>query len=133
MKTLTRALFLKSVMPVVGTAMLVLGCGDDDDDTPGGTGGASGTGGTSGGKCASGTVAPVIGTNHGHDLTVPLADVMAGVTKSYLLTTGNNHTHMVEITAENFTALKAAGTVSGLVSITDATNHTHTVMLTCSA
>src|SRR6476659_5616517 len=112
MKTLTRALFLKGLLPLVGTAILVSGCGDDDDDTPGGTGGASGSGGASGAKCASGTVTPVIGTNHGHDLTVPLADVMAGVTKSYLLTTGNNHTHMVEITAENFAALKASGTVS---------------------
>jgi hypothetical protein len=132
MKALTRALLLKGLAPAVGVAILVPACGGDDDDMSG-TGGASGTGGNTGaGKCESGTVVPEIGSNHGHTLTVPLADVMAGTDKSYMLTTGNNHTHMLDVTAASFSALKASGMVSGLVTVADSTGHMHAILLTCS-
>src|SRR5689334_13529136 len=106
MKTLTRAAFVKSALSTVAAAVLVPACGDDDDD-----------GGTNSANCTSGSVTTEIGTNHGHTLTVPLADVTAGTAKSYTLTTGNNHTHVVEVTAANFSALKASGSVSGLMSV----------------
>jgi hypothetical protein len=134
MKTLTRACFVKSVFSTLGCAVLLASCGDDDDDMgAGGTGGNGNvTGGNGGGgHCTSGSVDAEIGPNHGHTLTVPLADVTAGQTKSYMLTTGNGHTHMVEVTAERFGTLKASGTVTGLVSVADSTGHTHTVALTC--
>jgi hypothetical protein len=73
----------------------------------------------------------MIGSNHGHGLTVPLADVTAGTAKSYMLTLGNGHVHTLNVTAANFTALKASGSVSGMITIADDTGHMHTVMLTC--
>jgi len=135
MKTLTRACFVTGVFSTLGAAVLAAGCGDDDDGSGGNgaTGGAgAGTGGSgNGAHCTSGSVNAEIGTNHGHMLTVPLADVMSGEAKTYMLTTGNGHTHMVEVTAANFSAMKSAGTVNGLVTLVDSTGHTHTVALTC--
>jgi hypothetical protein len=120
MKALTRTEFVKYALSTAAVAVFAPACGDDDDDS-----------GTSGANCASGSVTTEIGTNHGHTLTVPLADVMSGAPKSYTLTTGNFHTHVVEVTAANFSALKGSGSVSGLVTVVDATQHMHTVLLTC--
>lgn len=134
MKTLTRACFVKSVFSTLGGAVLLASCGDDDDSGGNaGTGGSgTGTGGNGGGgHCTSGSVNAEIGTNHGHTLTVPLADVMAGQAKMYMLTTGNGHTHMVEVTAADFNAMKSAGTVNDLVTLADTTGHMHTIALTC--
>ena len=75
----------------------------------------------------------VIGTNHTppHMIEVPLADVMAGTDKTYVLTAGgsNNHTHMLTVTAANFTALKTMGTL--MLTSSNDSSHTHSVTLTC--
>jgi hypothetical protein len=76
-----------------------------------------------------------------HTLTVPLADVMAGVAKTYTLTPGaaNMHTHMLAVTAADFATLKSAGTIATLVSDMGmvpggaSAGHTHAVTLTCGA
>ena len=76
-----------------------------------------------------------IATNHPtpHMITVPLADVMAGTDKTYMLTPGGMgtmmHPHTLVVTAANFTALKTMGTV--MVTSSNDANHTHVVTLTC--
>ena len=68
-----------------------------------------------------------------HTLVVPLADVTAGTAQNYMLTAGGNpqptgHTHMLPVSAANFTTLKNTGSVT-LMSSTD--GHSHMVTLTC--
>jgi len=97
---------------------------------PNTSGGASqGSGGSQGtGMCASEPVITMDG-QHEHPVTVPLTDVMAGVEKTYTLDMGEEgHTHMMTVTAANFTTLKTTGTVT--VTST-AAGHTHDVTLMC--
>lgn len=70
-----------------------------------------------------------IGTNHGHAVTVPGADVAAGVEKSYDIKGASGHPHTITITAAMFAMLKA-GTPITVVSTNDA-NHTHSVTVSC--
>jgi len=56
-------------------------------------------------------VMALISMNHGHALSVPPADVMAGVEKIYNTRGTASHDHFVRVTAEDFAMLKAGGTV----------------------
>lgn len=95
----------------------------------GGTsGGTGGSGGTSGEACVADVVAE-ISCPHDHALTVPAADIMAGVTKSYDIEGLATHSHIVEITAEDFATLKAGGTVFKFVEAGDFQDHC--VTLSC--
>jgi hypothetical protein len=77
----------------------------------------------------------MIGTNHGHTLMIPIADVIAGATKTYTagLTVGNGHTHDITVTAADFTAMKTAGmkvvTSAGPTPMTN--SHMHACTLSC--
>jgi hypothetical protein len=75
------------------------------------------------------TASATIGTNHGHTLAIPPADVEAGVNKSYDITGSSDHPHTVLVTAAMFTMLKTARTLS--VTSTNNAGHTHTVTVTC--
>ncbi len=55
-------------------------------------------------------VTALISMNHNHTLTVPLADITAGVDKTYSAKGTADHDHFIKVTAADFTALKA-GTV----------------------
>jgi hypothetical protein len=57
------------------------------------------------------TVAAIISMNHGHVLSVPAADITAGVDKTYSVMGTATHNHFVQITAAEFAMLKAGGTV----------------------
>ncbi|MET0594925.1 MAG: hypothetical protein ABW133_19655 [Polyangiaceae bacterium] len=100
------------------------GSGGATGGAGGATGGASGSGGaggSGGGKdagagdggnagCGMQLVA-LISMNHGHALTVPTADVTAGVDKIYNARGTASHDHFVQVTAMDFMTLKAGGTV----------------------
>lgn len=49
--------------------------------------------------------------NHGHALSVPIADIMAGAPMVYNAEGTAGHAHYVELTAEDFTSLQNGGTV----------------------
>jgi hypothetical protein len=83
-----------------------------------GTGGAGGSGGGkdagSGGDGASGCAAAItaiISMNHGHALSIPAADVTAGVDKIYNARGTSAHDHFVQVTSADFAMLKSGGTV----------------------
>ena len=57
-------------------------------------------------------VVALISMNHGHTLSVPPADVMAGVEKFYNARGTATHDHWVRVTADDFAMLKAGGTVT---------------------
>ena len=120
--TMTRMEFLRSVVGAgvgaIGVAALA-GCGGDDG------------GGTPDSPAAAVCTTPsaAIQGNHGHTLTVSLADVNAGVDKTYDIMGTSLHGHSVTLTAADFTMIKA-GTTRMVVS-TSGGGHTHPVNVTC--
>lgn len=119
--TMTRKQFLRSVVGVgvgaVGVAVLA-GCGGDDGAGPVDAPAA---------VCTTPTAA--IQGNHGHVITVTLAEVTAGVDKTYDIMGTSAHTHSVTITAADFVMIKA-GTTRMVVSTTGG-GHTHPVNVMC--
>jgi hypothetical protein len=84
-----------------------------------------------GGPTSCSMITPRIGLNHGHRLVVPLADVEAGNSKTYQITSNGQHPHTVHVTAAQFAEL-ASGTTVTAESSNDA-GHTHSVVFTCVA
>ena len=80
-------------------------------------------------SCVTKGTAVAIGTNHGHALTVPKADVAARAQKSYNIKGSSSHPHTVVVTTADFTLLQA-GTQVKKQSSTDA-SHAHDVTITC--
>lgn len=74
-------------------------------------GGQGGSGG--GGDACMDAIEAEISLNHEapHALSVPMADIMAGLTKVYNAQGASSHPHYVELTAEDFATLRAGGTV----------------------
>ncbi len=95
----------------------------------GGSAGGGGAGGASAADCVNNGTNSVIGTNHGHTLTVDKADVVAGVDKTYDIKGSSLHTHSVTLKAADFMMLAQ----NQQVTVTSSTGgaHTHTVTVTC--
>jgi len=108
-------------------------------EPPGGTDSTStgeppGTESTSGdsttGEPAGCTTDPdiVIGMNHGHEMVVSLAEVMAGVQIDYDIQGTSMHPHTVTLTAEHFMMLQQGMEV---MVVSSNSGHTHTVTVSC--
>lgn len=144
---------------LVGSAASVaaMACGGDDDGTTGAGGDGAGTsaggsnagGSNAGGSSAGGSNAGgqntggsaavcgaallARGSNYGsdpHDLAIPLADIEAGVTKTYA-TTGTSHTHDVTVTADDFAALRNGEVVKIYTCFASASFTDHEFILDC--
>ena len=122
--TMTRKQFLRTIVGVGAGAVAVAaiaGCGGDDG---GGTPDAAAS--------ACTTPNTVIQTNHAgaaHVMTVALADVNAGVDKTYNIMGASLHTHSVTITAAQFTQIKNGQTLA--LTSTSGGAHTHAVTVMC--
>lgn len=119
--TMTRKEFLRTLVGAgVGAAgvVAIAGCGDD---------GGAATPDAAPLTCASPSA--VIGANHGHTLTVSMADVNAAAAKTYNIMGTSLHDHTVMVTAAQFAMLKT-GTTLSITSSSDGT-HTHTVTVMC--
>ena len=134
-RLLTRKEFFLTV--AAGAAIAAEGCGDDTSGSGGSGATGSGTTGstsspssatstgsntttstttgggttstaTGGAACAMDVVA-VISCPHDppHELTVPAADIAAGMPKTYDIKGQSNHSHMISLSAADFAALKA--------------------------
>jgi hypothetical protein len=90
----------------------------------------SGDGGSSSGGAAVECSAPEIDIDlHPHELTIPEADVIAGVETTYTL--GGGHMHELTLTADDFAALQAGETIMVMAEPGGQNNHPHTVTITC--
>ena len=80
-------------------------------------------------SCTANGTSVAIGTNHGHTLTVPKEDVMAGAAKTYQIQGTSPHPHSVMVTAAMFTMLQN----NQMVMVTSSTDamHSHQVTITC--
>ena len=128
MRTLTRKQFLSFLGKATLAAAavpLVASCGGDD----GGGDGAGTPDGGGGGDCVANGTEVAITANQGHALTVPAADVEAGVERTYDITGSSAHSHAVTLTAAHFTMLQAGEAVT--ISSTSGGAHTHDVTVTC--
>ncbi|MGE0401587.1 MAG: hypothetical protein AB7T06_33105 [Kofleriaceae bacterium] len=118
---MTRKEFLRSVVGVgVGAASIaaLAACGDD---------GGSSTADAAPAECTTPTNS--ITSNHGHVLMVSLADVNAGMAKTYDLTGTANHSHSLMVTAAQFQQLKDGQTLN--LTSTSGGGHTHNVSVQC--
>jgi hypothetical protein len=125
--TMTRKGFLGAA---TGGAILLLlqacgGGGDDDSSTPTGGGATSGAALT---QCGSSGAA--ISSNHGHTLSIPVADLDSAVDKTYSIAGSASHDHTVTFTPEQLKQLKAGQTVT--VGSSTSFQHAHNVTPTCS-
>jgi hypothetical protein len=140
---MTRLQFLRSLaglgLAAVAVPALAACKKDDDAPTPDAGGNMNNPDASMGGPVDAGvdTMQPqtcgmtsaTIGTNHGHAITVPAADVAAGVEKTYPIQGTSMHPHTVRLTAANFATLKQTGTLT-VSSSND--GHAHSVTITCS-
>jgi hypothetical protein len=116
---MTRKQFLRSVLGIgagVGAVAILSACGDD-----------GGSAVDAGNTCTN----PVnqIESNHGHMITIPIADVNAGAAMTYTLSTGNGHTHTLAVNANQFTMIKNGQTLN--ITSSSASGHTHMVTIMC--
>ncbi|MBK9262667.1 MAG: hypothetical protein IPM54_23055 [Polyangiaceae bacterium] len=70
-----------------------------------------------------------IGRNHGHVFPIGVADVMAGVEKTYDLTGTSGHKHLVTVTANDFLLVRRGERVR--LPSTKEGGHIHRLMLEC--
>lgn len=106
-------------------AYVLLSCSSSSDDsntnTPPPTGGNP--------DCLANGTNSNIGANHGHSISVPIADINAGVDKTYDITGSGGHPHSVTVSAVNFNMLKNNQSIS--VGSTLGDGHTHNVTISC--
>jgi hypothetical protein len=117
---MTRKEFLRSIVGIgagaVGVAALA-GCGDD--------------GGSAIDAAPNNCTVPTtqIEGNHGHAITVSMADVDAGVAKTYDISGNGGHAHNVTVSATQFTQIKNGQTLN--ITSTTGSGHTHMVTVMC--
>jgi len=70
-----------------------------------------------------------IAGNHGHSLTVSVADINAGVDKTYNIEGSATHPHQVTVTAANFNSLKSNSSI--LITSSVNSDHSHSVTVSC--
>lgn len=122
--TMTRAEFLRSLIGTgIGAVMFVSACGGDDGGSAGSDAAGSGSGSN---VCTTPTNA--IASNHGHVLLISVEDVNAAAAKSYDIMGSATHTHMLAVSAANFTSIKNGQTLN---LTTSTTGHSHNITIMC--
>jgi hypothetical protein len=128
---LNRKEFLRTALAMTGLGVVatrIAACGGGGTSN---TTGGAGTGGGNTNACADTEPTETIASNHGHTLTVSLADVAAGTMKVYDIQGTSGHTHSVTVSAGSFATLRA-GNVLQLTS-TNGGGHTHGITLVCAS
>jgi hypothetical protein len=113
--------FLKSSwgVAVAVPAFILCACGEDE--------GNGGSGGSGGGMCSS--TSANISNPHGHTLVIPIADVLAGESKTYDIQGSGDHKHSVAIGASNMVRLRDEKSLS--ITSSSGGGHTHAVSISC--
>ncbi|MEQ9426247.1 MAG: hypothetical protein RJQ09_17615 [Cyclobacteriaceae bacterium] len=122
-----RKSFIKKMLNamLIGAPLLAAAsCSSDDDDD---NNDDMGPGTTP--NCIDNGTSSSIGTNHGHTLSVPQADITAGVDKQYNIRGASDHPHTVTVSAANFAALQSNQSIQ--VASTSDNGHSHTINISC--
>jgi hypothetical protein len=67
--------------------------------------------------------------NHGHVLVISVADIAAGVERTYDIMGTSLHTHSVTITSEQFAMLQTNRSITAMTTVTS--SHSHSVVVLC--
>lgn len=144
-RSLSRAAFLRITFGGAAAALAVAACGgsstpDADaapggpDASPGAPDAGAGPDATAGGPDATpasclddGGVVEISG-NHGHVLAVSVADIEAGVDRTYDIQGDSAHNHTVTLTAAHFAMLADGASIQ--VTSSNA-GHVHSVTVSC--
>jgi hypothetical protein len=78
--------------------------------------------------CPNGVDDVTISGNHGHEMTVAVADIEAGVDKTYQIQGTSAHPHDVTVTAAQYQMLADGSSVTVTSSIDGAHSHDVTIM-----
>jgi len=103
-----------------GGLFVLAGCGSDNV-TPNSN--------QSGGFCLDSSPSTSIAANHGHSLSVPLADLESQTSKTYSIKGVATHDHTVTITAGQFKSLLEGESLQLSSSI--GSGHSHSVTVSC--
>ena len=79
--------------------------------------------------CSANNPDLIIGANHDHTLTIPIADIIDEIPNTYNLTTGAGHVHTVTLTLSEIISLKDSGSITKNSSF-DA-GHDHPITVNC--
>ena len=105
-----------------GSVLLVFsGCG----------GGGSSYGGSNAPPPATGACSETISGNHGHVLTIPVADLDSPTPKTYDITGAAPHSHQVTFSTTQLQQLKAGTAVTVTSTAFSGDGHMHNVTVTC--
>ena len=134
--SITRKQFLGSVTGGTVT-LLVQACGGGGPAALALLGGGTNDGGTNGNPepaSACGSSGSEIAGNHGHQLTVPTADLTSATAVTYSIIGSATHDHLLTLSPVDLAQLNSGGTVTVVSSVTDAPTfglHSHGVTVTC--
>jgi hypothetical protein len=130
---------------VFSVGSLVAACSSDDEKKTQGPTGTDAGGTDAGSKPDSGADSGAdagdggstfacrdsISQNHGHKVTIPVADLSSTSPKTYSIKGTSPHNHDITLEAQDFADLKAG--LSIMKSSTDADTHNHTVSILCAS
>jgi hypothetical protein len=122
---LTRKEFIR--LGAAATVALTLPACSADDEGDGGASAEDGPADTGAG--CDGGASGVISGNHGHELIVPNADLVAGAGATYGIQGTSPHTHDVTLTADQMAQI--ADGMSVTVTSSSGGGHTHQVTIAC--
>jgi len=114
---ITRKGFCGSVLGATAL-LLIQSCGG------GGSSYSAPAGATAGVGCSN-----TIAANHGHILTIALADLDSVTDKTYDILGTAGHSHSVTLTVAQLRTLKSGASVSTISSVT--LSHQHDIVITC--
>ncbi len=117
---LSRKEFLLAMGGVISVGLM--GCGDGDSATPDMTM-------AGGSDCLTDGTKSTISGNHGHAITVTVAEIQAAADKTYDVTGQSAHSHSYSLSAADYAALAKGTSVTHTTS--DGGGHTHTITILC--
>lgn len=120
MQKYSRKQFLTTLASGLAGAALISACGPNAADV-------TKTEPTAGDCEANGSTVG-IKYNHGHELTVTTADILAGIAKRYEIRGTADHSHSVELSEDDLAKLQKNENVT---VISSSTGHAHAVTITC--
>jgi len=105
-----------------GALLLISGCGGGDNDNDNGS--------QNGGGLLQGC-GSTIAANHGHAITIPVADLDSPTARTYDIAGAAGHSHTITLSPAQLQQLKAGVTVAVTSSPSTGDGHTHGVSIGC--